>query len=233
MPILDTPITTDDRNIDKILAQHPPVILIFHNDDVDKPLADALDKAAKKHAGDLLVVRLHVSDSRDNFVRYGEPPTPALVVLTAKAAGRKVKSDAEQIRPSDLRAHIAHLLTDKPLPQKKKNATAPTSDKPVPVTDKSFRKDVLKSKKPVLVDFWADWCGPCKMIAPHVDELAKAYGDKIKFAKLDVDRNPIMSQRYQVRSIPTFILFEGGQPAQTITGANPVAIRKLVQRYSR
>lgn len=233
MPILDTPITTDDNNIKKILSQAVPVVLVFHNDDIDKPLADALDKSAKKHAGDLLVVRMNANESSDSFVRYGEPPTPSLVALTGKDTGRKVKSDAERIRPADVRAHIAHLLTDKPLPEKKKKNQPVPTDKPLAVTDKSFRKEVLKSKKPVLVDFWADWCGPCKSIAPHIDDMAKQFGDDVKFAKLDVDRNPVMSQRYQVRSIPTFILFEGGQPAQTITGANPVAIRKLVERYSR
>lgn len=231
MPVFDTPITTDDRNVAKILAQTLPVVLVFHNDDVDKPLADALEKSAKKYAGQALIVRLHIRDSRDSFVRYGEPPTPSLVALTHQAAGRKVASDAARIRPADVRAHLAHLLEDQPLPTKQKTTAA--SDQPLAVTDQTFRQEVLKSKKPVLVDFWADWCGPCKMIAPHLDELAREYGDTIKFAKLDVDRNPVMSQRYQVRSIPTFILFEGGQPAQTITGANPVAIRKLVQRYSR
>jgi len=93
----------------------------------------------------------------------------------------------------------------------------------VKVTDKSFVDDVLTSEKPVLVDFWATWCGPCKMVAPVLEEIAKENGDKITVAKLDIDENPNTARDYQVMSIPTLILFQGGKPVKQIVGAKPKA----------
>jgi thioredoxin 1 len=93
----------------------------------------------------------------------------------------------------------------------------------VDVTDASFEADVLKSDKAVLVDFWATWCGPCKMVAPVLDEIAGEHADKIKVAKLDIDANPGTARDYQVMSIPTMILFQDGKPVKQIVGARPKA----------
>ena len=93
----------------------------------------------------------------------------------------------------------------------------------VDVTDATFRDDVLASDKTVLVDFWAEWCGPCKMVAPVLDEIAGENKDKIKVAKLDIDRNPSAARDYQVMSIPTMIVFQDGKPVKQIVGARPKA----------
>ncbi len=89
----------------------------------------------------------------------------------------------------------------------------------VNVTDDSFEQEVLKSTGPVLVDYWAEWCGPCKMIAPVLEEIAKDYAGKIKVAKLNIDENPATPPKYGIRGIPTLMLFKGGHVEATKVGA--------------
>ncbi len=95
--------------------------------------------------------------------------------------------------------------------------------KPEAVTDQTFEAEVVNSDLPVLVDFWADWCQPCKMIAPIVDELSDEYDGKVKFTKVDVDANPNTPMSLGIRSIPTLIVFRNGQPVEQIVGAMPKA----------
>lgn len=87
------------------------------------------------------------------------------------------------------------------------------------VSDASFEEDVLKSDKAVLVDYWAEWCGPCKMIAPILDEISQNYGDKVKIAKLNIDENPETPPKYGIRGIPTLMLFKNGTVQATKVGA--------------
>ena len=95
------------------------------------------------------------------------------------------------------------------------------AEKIVHITDDTFESEVLQSQTPVLVDYWAEWCGPCKMIAPALDQIAKEYEGRLKVAKLNIDENPQIARDYQVMSIPTMTVFQGGKPVKSIIGAKP------------
>jgi len=89
------------------------------------------------------------------------------------------------------------------------------------VTDESFEQDVLKSEKPVVVDYWVEWCGPCRQVAPVLEEIASEHADKIDVVKLNVDENPVIAQRYGIMNIPTLSVFSGGEVVKEIVGAKP------------
>lgn len=103
--------------------------------------------------------------------------------------------------------------------------------KPVEVTDSNFQNEVLNSPTPVLIDFWAEWCGPCKMIAPLVEELAKEYDGKLKVGKVDVDSNQQVSMQFGIRSIPTLLIFKQGKVVDQLVGAVPK--RMLVEKITK
>ena len=103
--------------------------------------------------------------------------------------------------------------------------------KPVEVTDANFDEEVLKAETPVLVDFWAPWCGPCRMVAPVVEQLAEEYDGRVKFLKLNTDDNVNTAAKYGIRSIPTLLMFKGGEPVDQIIGFRPKGdLKKTVDK---
>ena len=106
------------------------------------------------------------------------------------------------------------------------------SDLVMEVSDNSFETDVLNSDKPVLVDFWAEWCAPCRMLAPTVDAVAEKYAGNARVVKLNVDDNPGVSQRYGIKGIPTLILFKGGKEEERVVGAtSKEAISRMIDKH--
>ena len=99
------------------------------------------------------------------------------------------------------------------------------------VTDRTFEQEVINADQPVLVDFWAEWCGPCRALAPVLDELAREYDGRVQVRKLNVDENPEAAMRYGVRSIPMLTVFKGGEPVETTVGVQPKArLSELLER---
>lgn len=104
------------------------------------------------------------------------------------------------------------------------------SENIINVTDSDFEDKVLHSDRPVLVDFWAEWCAPCKSIEPYLSELATQYKDKVIFAKVDIDQNRVSASQYEIRSMPTFIMFKNGEQTNLLTGVSPIKIKELVDK---
>lgn len=100
------------------------------------------------------------------------------------------------------------------------------------ISDSNFHKEVINAENPVFVDFWASWCGPCKMLAPVIDEISKEYGDKVKFVKVNVDENPESANKYGIASIPTVMVFKEGSVVETLVGFRPkAALEQVVKKY--
>jgi thioredoxin 1 len=235
MQVFDTPITTNDQSFDRVLATGMPLLLVFLHSPAPEALEQAMHRLARQYAGKLLIVRLPVTDGPETTRRYQISRPPALVAIRE---GKNI-SKAEGISAADLEAHAAYLLGTGPQPTAPR--PEPTAARPGPqptpppytprepavdgrprvVTDATFNQEVLRSPLPVLVDFWAPWCGPCKMVEPIVARLASEMPDRLRVAKVNVDENPAISMRYDVRSIPTMMIVKNGQIVDRWAGALP------------
>jgi len=230
MPVFDTPITSNDISLDRVLAQKLPIVLCLFQYP-DSTLNKTLDELASTHAGKLLIVRVNAAENPDAYTRFGKPALPAILTLE----NGNVKAKTESATPTDAHAHASYALGQGPMPSAQAKQTAPPqtqsagSSSPIHIQDSTFTNEVLQSDLPVLVDFWAPWCGPCHMIAPVLDRLAGQYAGRVKFTKLNVDENPASASRYQVSGIPQLLVFKNGQVISKLVGAHPQQnIEKLI-----
>jgi thioredoxin 1 len=227
MPIFDTPITTNDASYERVLAQNKPLLMYLYSRP-DEAMDQALNRIASAHAGDLLVVRINAAENPRAYERAGKPTLPAVVSMQ----NGEVKSTTASATAGDAEAHANYVLGKGAKPSETAHkASAGASGTPIHVSEATFAQEVLQSELPVLVDFWAPWCGPCHMVAPSLEKLAQQYAGRIKIAKVNVDENQSLSMRYQVSGIPQLLMFKNGREAGKLVGAHPLPnIERLIQQ---
>ncbi len=227
----DTVLSSSDLSLDRALQAGLPVAMVFYDHDLPGDVRQAMDDLARRHAGKVLIIMLARSDAPQAMSRFGIRSLPALVT----ARDGKLVTRQDGATPADLHSHITHVLGDGPLPSPRTAALRPEPVKaPVSVGQANFEWEVLQADRPVLVDFWAPWCAPCRMVAPTVEALAREHADALKVAKVNVDENPGLAARYGAMSIPTMIVMVGGREVDRWVGALPEnAIRKRVARWTQ
>jgi thioredoxin 1 len=245
----DTPIVSNDQSFDRVLKAGLPVAALFWNGSkLDSGIENELNLIARAEAGKLLVVKIKTADNPDLTRRYDLRGGVTLITLRES----KELTRVENPTPGVLREHVNYLLGRGPQPAAPAAEPRPSYDtgsrsstppagssyaaaaKPVTTTDASFARDVMQSPIPVVVDFWAPWCGSCRMVAPVLEKMAAEYGGRLRIVKLNVDENPQTGMQYQVQGIPTMLFVKNGQVVNRVVGALPEPrLREQVEKLLR
>lgn len=232
--VFDTVLSTSDLSLDRVLSAGLPVASVFYENELPADLRQKLDDLARQYAGKVLIVTLAKADANQAASRFGVRRFPTLVTVR----DNKTVTTWEGVKADDLKPHIAHLVGEgaRPTPRKveqpRMDSRSSTGQGPVSANEAEFDREVLRADLPVLVDFWAPWCAPCRMVAPALEALARDQAKALKVVKVNVDENPGLASRYRAMSIPTMIVFKGGREVDRWVGAQPEnAIRGRIARW--
>lgn len=224
-------IHTNEQSISRVLGAGLPVALIFwsKNQPLEPAWETLLEQCAARYAGRLLIAKVDADTEQAVAQRYTLPALPAFVMVRQGQTEVALPARGDSSRFS---AWLEHLLDGGARPAVAPSPTPSGDSKPITLTDATFHQ-TIQGDKPVLVDFWAPWCGPCRMVAPAVEELAKTFQGRAIVGKLNVDENPQTAQQYQIMSIPALYIFKGGQVVDRMVGAqSAAALQQRLAQYA-
>lgn len=229
------PVLTSAEDVEAALNTSEPILILAWQDKAPRRDVEiALAEAAQQHRGRLQAFIVDAREAPGLAERFDLGSNPVLIGwYDGEAHIRRNKpwnTDVTGIATDLLALVPVEAAPDEPDGEDDEQQVV-ASDKPVHVTDQTFMQEVMESPLPVVIDFWADWCQPCKMVAPILEKLAKEYAGRVRIAKVDVDANPILSTQFQVQSIPTLMFVKNGKIVGRSAGAAPEpAIRDVIEQ---